>query len=584
VRRALKPSGIELATEKKRPPVYRLRIERELIDAFVFRDLAASAHEALRTGDNEAALRLADAALQLWRDDVALPELQDVARIAHEIEDLNDERVNVQVTRFAAALELGRHREIVAALAAEIRRAPTQTPLVEHLMLAYYRCEMTQQALRLCERYKEAMKRRHDLPPHRRIADLEQRIRNDDPTLLLETHQLEPVTRGEIVEPLPAAEQEQHAAWEIPSGLDDTGDGRIRAEHLLDTRLTFDPAAAAENGDTVAAVLAGLRSWAESDAVLGLFDAWEWDPMPRPTGTTYLERFEELESATEAWNYRRYAFERWQQLLAHLDDDFQARVFEAAEVLGMRHWTIPAHDEYALGVALGGARRAPLCRTKWLELLARRCHFAAFGFATSLRPIDERAERPHTTYAPGARHEFDLMHAAALRSSGLGYLHHWHDDEQRVDGYATSWWASSLVRNYERSTSGPPIIGVAAASENPHEHRPRTPETLRFLYKLATTTALCDLSPGNRVVLVTSAIYVPYQQIEALRVLGLRYGLAVETVGHPREWTAAAQAAPLENFQQVGNYLHEIRSAIEACRRLAADFPEASMRPFSEKP
>jgi DNA-binding SARP family transcriptional activator len=579
---ALQRAGYPLHPER-RSAHHSLIIDPDVIDVTLFRALARGARAAQRAGDEKQALELAEEALALWSEGRALPELRGVAGFRSEADNLDRERLQVEVTRLASLLALGRHDDVIPELAASVELRLTEAKLVNYLMLAFFRSHDPAAALDVFKRHRRALREEQGLDPHPDLIDLEQGILRNDRSLLLPGHQPQPQTRGEIVEVAPASGGEQHAAWEIPydeSAVDETG----RLIHRLDERLRRpEPVKTAPTADDVSAVLQQLQQWAESESVLALFDAWEWEePLPRPTGTTYIERFLELESATEAWNYRRYAFERWQQLLANLPKPFQDQVIEAAEELGMREWAIPLQDHYQIGVALGGARRAPLCRTKWLELLSHRCQFDAFGYATSLRPIDERAERAYTTYAPRAETEFDLMHHAARLAPGLGHIHRWRDEPDFESDYPTRWWASSLIRYYERAPAEAPMFGVAAASQKPLEHRPRTPETLRTLYGVAVGNQSCSLEPGSRILLVTSAIYVPYQQIEALRVLGLPSALVIETVAHPREWTAEAQAAPLQNYQLVGNYLQEIRSAIEACRRLADDFPRESKQPVSD--
>jgi DNA-binding SARP family transcriptional activator len=577
-RRALQTAGYPLRPNTRKSSHHRLDLDPALIDVTEFRRLARAALAAQQLGDEEQALPLAQAALDLWTEDRALPELRTVDGFHEEIRNLDREREQVEQTKVAAQLGLGQHEAMIPELAAAFEVRLAEPSIAYYLMQAYYRARDAAAALRVFRRHRDAYREALGIDPHPDLVDLEKKILNNDRELLLPGHQPARQTRGELVEAAPPSAREQHAAWEIPDGEEEVDD-RGRPLHVLDERLRR-PERMGDGTSDVQETLDRLHRWAESEAVLGLFDLWEWDePLPRPSGTTYLERFRELEAASEAWNYRRYAFERWQQLLANLPEALQQRVIEAAAELGLRDWTVPLHESYALGVALGGARRAPLCRTKWLELLAHRCEFAAFAFASSLRPIDEHAERSHTAYAPGATTEFDLMHHAACHAAGLGHVHDWDEKRSFEPNYPTHWWGSSLVRRYKRAPGEPPMVGIAAASEHPLEHRPRTPETLRSVYRIATELQLCRLEPGSRILLVTSPIYVAYQQIEALRILGLPFGLVVEMVGHPREWTASAQAKPLENFQLVGNYLQEIRSAIEACRRFAEDFPREAAQP-----
>lgn len=63
--------------------------------------------------------------------------------------------------------------------------------------------------------------------------------------------------------------------------------------------------------------------------------------------------------------------------------------------------------------------------------------------------------------------------------------------------------------------------------------------------------------------IVTSQIYVPYQQLEAARILGMQYGHSVETIGFPREWSGN-----MSGLQTAANYLQEIRSVLQSMKKL----------------
>ena len=62
--------------------------------------------------------------------------------------------------------------------------------------------------------------------------------------------------------------------------------------------------------------------------------------------------------------------------------------------------------------------------------------------------------------------------------------------------------------------------------------------------------------------MVTSQIYVPYQQMEAISNLAIPNNIYVETVGFPTEWNVNQQG-----MMRTENYLQEIRSTIQAINR-----------------
>ena len=136
------------------------------------------------------------------------------------------------------------------------------------------------------------------------------------------------------------------------------------------------------------------------------------------------------------------------------------------------------------------------------------------------------------------------------------------------------WAGWSRVRKYN-VRGRREAYGVAGPSDSPLEHRPRTPDTLDYLFDQFSERGV--LRARASILMVTSAIYVPYQHIEALRVLGLRRNTYVETVAFPRFWNAPTNERPVDNLHDIGNYLQEIRSALQACQRLADEFPEGEL-------
>jgi hypothetical protein len=78
-----------------------------------------------------------------------------------------------------------------------------------------------------------------------------------------------------------------------------------------------------------------------------------------------------------------------------------------------------------------------------------------------------------------------------------------------------------------------------------------------------------DVRPKSTLLLVTSQIYVPYTQLEALRTVGLPHELLVETIGFPSDRMPA-----LQGLSNANHYLQEIRSTIQAARRFCQAYPE----------
>lgn len=71
------------------------------------------------------------------------------------------------------------------------------------------------------------------------------------------------------------------------------------------------------------------------------------------------------------------------------------------------------------------------------------------------------------------------------------------------------------------------------------------------------------LGADDSVVLCTSAIYAPFQHLDAVRVLGVGLGCRMQTVAFSIEWNRAT--AP--HLQSATQYLQEIRSTFQAALR-----------------
>ncbi len=111
-------------------------------------------------------------------------------------------------------------------------------------------------------------------------------------------------------------------------------------------------------------------------------------------------------------------------------------------------------------------------------------------------------------------------------------------------------------------TDGPAITvrAVAAPSSQPGRRRADTVDTCRFW-----ADRVADLTPGDSVLVVTSAPYTAFQHCDAITHMGLPYGCIVDTVG------VDPATLPEPHFRKrhtASGYLQEVRSAIRSMRRL----------------
>lgn len=238
-----------------------------------------------------------------------------------------------------------------------------------------------------------------------------------------------------------------------------------------------------------------------------------------------------------------------------LDTEQVALVLAAAEALGLVRATRPRHDRYTHLIVLGGLARACLLRTSYAAALLSgglvgRPEVAALG---SLRPLNGEEDALLVQHgAAGCQTEMDAMDVGVQRYFGFvdptDEASHIDSDNPRL-----SW----RLRTYHRDAG--PTVRVLAAPADEGVKRANTADTQRFWAEGV------QLTPQDRVLVVTSAIYVPFQHADAIRTLGVPFGVDVDTVGVEAGWSPDAS---LHQPVTPGRYLQEIRSGIRSMRWL----------------
>ncbi|MER5419807.1 BTAD domain-containing putative transcriptional regulator [Streptosporangium roseum] len=135
-------------------PGYRLRLEPEQVDAWVFPRLIDSAAGAIASGDGARALDLADRALALWQGP-AYAEFADDEWAEPEATRLEELRLVAVECRAEARLTLGRNAEIE--LEQHVRAHPLRENAVRLLALAYYRAGRQADALAAIRKARETL-------------------------------------------------------------------------------------------------------------------------------------------------------------------------------------------------------------------------------------------------------------------------------------------------------------------------------------------------------------------------------------------------------------------------------------------
>jgi DNA-binding SARP family transcriptional activator/streptogramin lyase len=164
---------------------YALAAERDAVDALRFEQACATAAGMIQDRAPAEAVSTLERALALWRG-APLAGVDDVAFVRDERARLEELRLQALDDLFAAKLELGREREVVAELEALVREHPYRERLRGELMLALYRAGRQTEAL---DRYRNGRRLLVDelgIEPGPTLQTLERAILTHDPSLLIE--------------------------------------------------------------------------------------------------------------------------------------------------------------------------------------------------------------------------------------------------------------------------------------------------------------------------------------------------------------------------------------------------------------
>lgn len=255
----------------------------------------------------------------------------------------------------------------------------------------------------------------------------------------------------------------------------------------------------------------------------------------------------------EHWDFRRRGnVERDQVQAPEFAPDTARLILAAATALNLVDAAHPPQSKYDHLLVLGGLGRACLQRTEYAARLVRDGAVAVPEIAAlgSFRPLTE-AETALPQLAGGG-YEVDAMDAGIR--DGFGFGKPVLREESGGEVTHSSW----EVRSY-REPGLPDVHVLAAPSSDPETRRANTPDTYEFWARRV------SLRPGDHILVVTSPIYVPFQHSDAMRMLALRYGCGIDTVG----FDPARATVPLApGATNPDRYLQEIRSGILSMRRL----------------
>jgi hypothetical protein len=329
--------------------------------------------------------------------------------------------------------------------------------------------------------------------------------------------------------------------------------------------VRYEPVTAprSEPGSGVADAMSWIASWTSSPALLDLIDAFGAKRSNAGTGTLqsrigYLADFAATHWDFRGWRERNLASE------PSFSDELATQILESAEALGLVRTSRPQQARYDHVLILGGLVRACILRPEYAaDLLAEGLQVGEVSALGGFRSLG--GDEPALARAAGldnVRDEFAAMDRGVRRAFG------YHDVDEEVgdliEGDLNRSW---LIRTYG-GAGGLPVRVIAAPSLEPEDRRANSADTYQFW---ADRVATPDAT--QRVLLVTSSIYVPYQGSEAIRMLSLRYGCGVETIGLDTNSTANEE---LRQEFEPSNFLQEINSTIRSIRGLHESIQDKS--------
>ncbi|WP_409328893.1 hypothetical protein [Trujillonella humicola] len=317
--------------------------------------------------------------------------------------------------------------------------------------------------------------------------------------------------------------------------------------------MTFEPVpAVGDDARGAQDIVAGIDTWTASEPLRALVAGFG-GPADLFAGSLG-DRLTALDGFSTRWDGRRGA-ERNLATPLELTDEQVALTDDAARALGLVDPRPPRRKEYDHVFALGGLVRACVVRPAHVARLiatgdVRTADVTALG---GHRPFGgDEGDLARAVGLDGVDEEYEALDAGTRRAFGLGAPVA--EDGERSDLPGGTW----SVRTYE-GAGGLRIRVAAAPSSEPERRRAHTADTYDWFAR-----TLAAVEPGQTLLAVTTAIYVPAQQAAALRMLALPFDVQVETVG-------VVPGSVLPELAQTftpSHHLQEIRSAIRGYRAL----------------
>jgi hypothetical protein len=306
-----------------------------------------------------------------------------------------------------------------------------------------------------------------------------------------------------------------------------------------------------------------LRDWVSSAPMraLAVASGWDW-----PSGLDTGELLRRLAGLSADWDFRGRAGGVERNFIGTEAAEVNGRavpeklIVSAAQALGLVKATPVPEERFTSLVVLSGLVKACVNRTRHARALLDEGVAAdsvtVLGGHRELRG-DELVLAKEQGFG-NAFDEAEVVLAATRRAFGLG-----EPEESEAAGPSRTDWDDELWSASARYRW--PEVEVLIVPAREPGRRVNTADQLRFWASRA------GIGRDDRVLLLTTQIYVPFQQFSALQVLGIERGCAVRCCGVD----AGNSFLPGLSFSG-RSYLQEIRSALLAASRLMTAVQETT--------
>lgn len=300
-----------------------------------------------------------------------------------------------------------------------------------------------------------------------------------------------------------------------------------------------------------AALRSDIQQWVGAEALLQLISAFG-GPTPMPGNADVSEL---ADWSGKHWDFRA-GRERNLVDVDTITDELESLVLDAADALGLVDAQPPSLLNYDHVLMLGGLVRACVLRPEYAaHLIAEGATARAVAAITGFRGLNEAELELLPAFGLGPlEHEHQVMDWSLRKAFGVDTLKTVSASDPLVEPNLRCLVESAVTAD------GVPVNMVVAPSREP-TRRANTADGYEYWAQ-----EVAHVQPGDRILMVTSSIYVPFQHTDAVRTLGLPHGCVIETVGI--DPALVDDRGEPQIFRGV-NYLQELNSMLRSLRALS---------------